>query len=80
MLSSQAKRELSCLHGDLHSRLLSSIERLMEEPRPHGCRKIQGAVNEWRILVGEYHIIYTIDDSEMKVLIRKIGYRNGVYE
>ena len=80
MLSSQAKRELNRLHGDLHSRLLSSIEHLIEEPRPHGCRKIQGAKNEWRIRVGEYRIIYTVDDSDKKVLIRKIGHRSSIYE
>lgn len=80
ILSSQAKRELNRLHGDLHKRLISSIEHLMEEPRPHGCRKIQGVENEWRIRVGEYRIIYAVDDSGKNILIHKIGHRSDVYE
>jgi mRNA interferase RelE/StbE len=80
MLSSQAKREIDRLRGDLHRRLVSNIEHLMEDPRPRGCLKIQGTENEWRIRVGEYSIIYTVDDSEKKVLIHKIGHRRDVYE
>ena len=80
MLSSQAKRELNRLHGDLHRRLVSSIEHLIEKPRPRGCRKIQGKENEWRIRVGEYRIIYAVDDSEKKILIHRIGHRRNVYE
>jgi mRNA interferase RelE/StbE len=80
MLSSQAKRELDRLHGDIHKRLISSIEHLAENPRPHGCLKIQGKINEWRIRVGEYRIVYIVDDSAREILIRHIGHRRDVYE
>ena len=80
MLSSQAKRELDRLHGDIHIRLISNIEHLAENPRPHGCLKIQGTVNEWRIRVGEYRVVYTIDDSVKEILICKVGHRRNVYE
>lgn len=80
MLSSQARRELDRLHGDIQNRLISNIEHLAENPRPHGCLKIQGKINEWRIRVGEYRVVYTIDDSVKEILICKVGHRRNVYE
>ena len=80
ILSSQAHRDLDRFYGEVHKRLLSAIKQLSENPRPNDCRKMQGTVNEWRIRVGEYRIIYTIDDSERKILVIRMGHRQNVYE
>ena len=78
-LSPSIQRQLRHLHSDIYARLESAIDGLAEEPRPPGCRKMAGNINEWRIRVGSYRIIYTIDDSARQVLIRGIGHRRDVY-
>jgi len=78
-LSPQAQRELNRLHGSTYTRLESAIDQLAENPRPPGCRKMVGLVNEWRIRVGSYRIIYTIDDKARQVLIHRVGHRRDIY-
>ena len=58
-----ARRELEALDTVMVQRLFPAIESLAREPRPRGCRKVQGADNLWRIRVGDYRVLYTIDDQ-----------------
>ena len=78
-LSPSAQRQLGRLSGETHRRLESVMDELARNPRPLGCRKMVDSVNEWRIRVGAYRIIYTIDDAERQILIRRIGHRRDVY-
>ena len=45
------------------ARIISKIELLAKNPRPRGSRKLSGGNDEWRIRVGNYRAIYTIDDK-----------------
>jgi mRNA interferase RelE/StbE len=56
-----------------------ALERLSDDPRPHGCEKISGT-DEWRIRVGDYRIRYTIDDKGKVVIVTRIGHRKKIYE
>lgn len=58
-----ARKELESLEAAVIQRLFPKIEALAEEPRPLGCRKLTGEENLWRIRVGDYRVIYTIDDK-----------------
>lgn len=49
-----ARRELENLPVVILKRLFPKIEGLGNEPRPRGCRKLQGETNVWRIRVGDY--------------------------
>jgi mRNA interferase RelE/StbE len=50
------------------------IIALGQEPRPHGCRKIAGASDGWRLVVREdYRLLYTIDDGEQVVTVYWVG-------
>ena len=71
-LASSAEKELKKLSGQLTARIVPRIEKLASNPRPTGCKKLKGGDNEWRIRVGDYRIVYTIDDS--KLVIRDRGY------
>ena len=48
-----ARRELETLDMMMVQRLFPAIESLAREPRPRGCRKVQGADNLWRIRIGD---------------------------
>ncbi len=53
---------------------------LAREPRPMGVRKLAGADEAYRIRVGQYRIIYQIDDRAIFVLVLKVGNRKDIYK
>ena len=64
----------------LKKRLDDAIEALSDDPRPNGCRKLAGTSDRYRIRVGDYRIIYRIDDGKVTVLVLVIGHRREVYD
>jgi mRNA interferase RelE/StbE len=79
-LTSSAERELKKLSGQLVARIMPRLENLASNPRPSGCKKLRGGDHEWRIRVGDYRVVYTIDDAELRVEVTRIRHRNEVYE
>ncbi|MBE2180473.1 MAG: type II toxin-antitoxin system RelE/ParE family toxin [Chthoniobacterales bacterium] len=63
----------------LLDRLLAATTKLASDPRPSGCRKLAGTDDRYRIRVGNYRIIYRIDDGRVTVLVLVIGHRREVY-
>ncbi len=55
------------------------IQSLKEEPRPFGIKKLKTKEELYRIKVGDYRIIYTINDLILIIEIIKIGHRKEVY-
>ncbi|MGZ8554074.1 MAG: type II toxin-antitoxin system RelE family toxin [Chitinophagaceae bacterium] len=45
-----------------------------ENPRPAGCKKVKGYPNLWRARVGDYRIIYAIEDIILLIDVREIGH------
>ena len=77
--TSAAARDISKLTEDVQQRLMAKIDALAHEPRPFGVQKLQGRENRYRIRVGDYRIIYEIQDQILVVLIVRIGHRREVY-
>ncbi len=75
-----AKRELENLSDSLIGRLIPKIEGLASNPRPPGCRKLRGYKDPWRIRVGEYHVVYIVDDDGKRMSVTRIAHRRDVYE
>jgi mRNA interferase RelE/StbE len=61
-------------------RMFPRLEALAEEPRPSGCRKLKGGQQEWRIRVGDYRVVYTIDDRKLRVSVTRIRHRSEAYD
>ena len=63
---------------------LSSIKKavndLTDNPRPFGSIKLARSQNSYRIRVGIYRIIYTVEDKLLTVNVVKIDHRRSVYE
>ena len=76
---SAAQRTLSKLPNDAAERIARAIDGLEFEPRPKGCEKLKGADNLWRIRVGDYRVVYSIEDDRLIVLVVKIGHRREIY-
>ena len=75
-----ARKELEALNVITVNRIFLRIEALALEPRPKGCRKIQGEENLWRIRVGDYRVIYAIYDKEQIVDVIAVRHRSKAYE
>jgi mRNA interferase RelE/StbE len=74
-----ARNELERLPSSVGRRVLEHIEHLTKAPRPAGVIKLQGNKNLWRIRVGDYRVIYSIDDDARIVDISVIRHRRDAY-
>lgn len=79
-VSKSAAKELAKLTPPVVSRIVPELIKLAEDPRPAGCKKLKGTGNIYRIRVGDYRIVYAVDDIVRIVDIRKIGHRRDVYD
>ena len=79
-LTSSAAKELKKLSGQLIARIVPRLEDLSSNPRPPGCKKLQGGNHEWRIRVGDIRVVYTIDDAKLLVEVTRIRHRREVYQ
>jgi mRNA interferase RelE/StbE len=81
VIKKEALKELKIFPNAVVARITTAIQSLSEDPRPTGCLKLKGSKESlWRIRVGDYRIVYHIDDEIRIVSIRNIGDRKNVYE
>lgn len=74
-----AKKELRKLNKSVILRILQSVESLAEDPLQTGSKKLVGSDSIYRIRVGDYRIIYSIEFSVLTIEIIKVGHRRQVY-
>lgn len=79
LLERAAERDLKALTANLFQRIVPRIRDLAHNPRPPGCHKIVGSKNDWRIRIGDYRVIYEIDDRKKLVKVMRIRHRREVY-
>jgi len=75
----KAERVLRRLDGDMRERIRHAIRGLASEPRSFGYKKLTGYENLYRIRVGDWRIVYAIEDNQLIVLILVISPRGGAY-
>ena len=68
LLDRKTQRQLDRVHEPDFGRISDKILELEDDPRPQGCRKLRG-LEGWRIRVGNWRVIYIIDDTEQLVTI-----------
>lgn len=79
IFTKSAAKELKKLSNQLIARIVPEIQALATEPRPTNCKKLKGEENRYRTRVGDYRILYSIEDTIKIVEIVKIGHRKEVY-
>jgi mRNA interferase RelE/StbE len=77
-LHREAVRSYRRLHGSARERIRAAIDELAREPRPRAATKLV-ARDDYRIRVGDYRIVYAVDDHERVVLVARIAHRRDVY-
>ncbi len=74
----RAEKELSALDSKPYKSVKKKIYSLRDEPRPPGCRKLADHPG-WRIRVGDYRVVYEIDDEANTVTVLRVGHRKEIY-
>lgn len=77
-LKRSAEKELESLATRIHDKIVEHLISLRENPRPAGVKKLHGREG-YRIKVGDYRILYVIDDTKQKIEVFSIAHRKEVY-
>ncbi|MBI3184065.1 MAG: type II toxin-antitoxin system RelE/ParE family toxin [Myxococcales bacterium] len=76
----EALRALEKLPKEVQRRIRDKIDRLAHNPRPPGVKALQGSERGYlRLRVGDYRLIYRVEDEQLLVLVVRIGHRREIY-
>jgi len=75
----RATKELAKLDRSIARRVHTAVLALGDEPRPPSRRQLVGYPGLWRVRVGDYRVIHTIEDDILLVLVLRITHRSVVY-
>jgi mRNA interferase RelE/StbE len=75
-----ARKELEASPNNALARAVHKIESLARTPRPAGCKKLKGYKDHWRVRVGDWRVVYIIDDTAKLVSVTRVAHRREVYE
>ena len=78
-LERSAENDLKRLPTSTFHRIVHQIKTLAENPRPSGCRKITGSKNDWRIRIGDYRVLYEVNDRAKAVRVMRVRHRREAY-
>jgi mRNA interferase RelE/StbE len=79
LIRKEARKILSRLPKKLLARISNAIDGLAGNPRPEGCKKLEGYANLYRMRVGDWRISYAIEDDQLIVLVIEVAPRGGAY-
>ena len=74
-----AENDLKRLPTATFHRIIPYIRALAENPRPSSCRKLTASKDDWRIRIGDYRVLYEIDEKTKAVRIMRVRHRREVY-
>lgn len=79
ILTTTAVKERNRIDPAIRRRIDQSLQGLQSEPRPSGVKKLSGHFQDWRVRVGDYRILYEINDDQQLVTVWRIAHRRDVY-
>jgi mRNA interferase RelE/StbE len=78
-IKQSAQKELDALDDTLFTRIDRKILALADNPRPVGCKKLRGYKDQWRIRIGDWRVLYIVDDHAKVITITGVAHRREVY-
>jgi mRNA interferase RelE/StbE len=79
-VSAHARKQLQRLPKSEQKKILDKLTALSEEPRPFGYKKLFYYTDFFRVRVGNYRIIYTIEDQQLVVAVVEVTNRRDAYK
>jgi mRNA interferase RelE/StbE len=80
IIENRAQKDFFKLPAHFSAPVRHTIDTLAGNPRPHGVKKLAGSKDGYRVRVGNYRILYTIDDNRRLVTIYRIRDRKEAYQ
>ena len=77
-LTRQAAKQLASLERSMQLRIAGVIELLSTNPFPPKAQKLRGR-EAWRVRVGDYRLLYTVNQGELVVVVIRIAHRRELY-
>ena len=77
-IKKSATKEIEKLPKAMLKKVVDKIQSLANTPRPAGCKKLT-ADEKYRVRVGGYRILYSIEDKKLVIYVVKVGHRKKVY-
>jgi mRNA interferase RelE/StbE len=78
-MTATAVKERKRLDPTSRKRVDAALKSLLENPRPFGAKKLSGSQHDWRVRVGDYRILYEVDDEGRLITIWRIAHRREAY-
>jgi len=78
LITDSAVKELEAIPDKDLKKIVLRIRSLAQNPRPQGSQKLS-AQERYRIRMGDYRVVYSIEDKKSEVIIVKIGHRREIY-
>jgi len=78
-IRASALREMKRFPKDVLKRIDACINSLADNPRPHGVKKLTDYRDRYRVRVGDYRIIYEIQDDVLLVVVVRVSHRREAY-
>lgn len=79
IITRQTQKQIADLPTTVQKKIDKAILGLKIQPRPNGAIRLKGDRDSYRIRVGDYRILYTIEDAALQVIIVKVSDRKDVY-
>lgn len=79
VIEKQAQKQLAKISPPYFQSIVEALQNLAADPRPHGYKKLKNRTG-FRIRIGDYRIIYNIEDGILTVFVLLIGHRRDVYK
>ena len=78
-LKRSAEKDLRRIEKSRIPSIIAAIEDLENNPRPVGCRKLVGSECSYRIRIGDYRVVYLVEDIVRIVEVERVRHRKDVY-
>ena len=79
LIENRAEKDLEKLDPSIFKLIAIQIKNLSENPYPHNSKKIMGSKNDWRIRIGDYRVLYEIDNKNRVIKIMRVKHRREAY-
>lgn len=79
VIEKQAQKQLAKIPPPQYQSISAALKNLEVNPRPQGYKKLKGRTG-FRVRIGDYRIIYNIEDTILTVFVFIIGNRKDVYD
>lgn len=78
-LAPAAVRQIKSLQPAVQKRVVKCLDALSDDPRPSGVEKLYHKLKLWRVRVGEYRVVYLIENTQRVVIVLLVKHRKDVY-